>query len=133
MRAMRRLARGTDGQAIVELALVLPVVLMILFGITEFGRALHAYLAIQNAAREGVRLGITGAGDDAIRDRVVAMAGTLESERLTVGISPLEGERLSGDVLTVSVRYDFVIVVPLIAGIVGGEIPLESALSMRME
>lgn len=43
------------GLAIVELALLLPLLLLIVFGITEFGRALLIKNALTNAAREGAR------------------------------------------------------------------------------
>jgi hypothetical protein len=44
------------GQAMVELALMLPVLLLIIFGITEFGRALYIENTLTNAAREGARM-----------------------------------------------------------------------------
>ena len=54
MRA-RRPARGT-GQALVEFALVLPIFLLIVFGVFELGRAVFAYNTVANAAREGARV-----------------------------------------------------------------------------
>src|SRR5215469_8933308 len=49
-------ARGDRGAAAVEFALLLPVLLFILFGIIDFGRALNAQITITQAAREGARL-----------------------------------------------------------------------------
>lgn len=43
------------GQAMVELALLLPLLLSLVFGITEFGRALYMKNTLVNAAREGAR------------------------------------------------------------------------------
>src|SRR6266702_2934422 len=43
------------GQALVEFALILPFLLLLLFGITEFGRALYQKNMTINAAREGTR------------------------------------------------------------------------------
>jgi hypothetical protein len=43
-----------------EFALVLPVLLFLIFGIIEFARAFQAWLTISNAARFGVRYGVTG-------------------------------------------------------------------------
>ncbi len=45
------------GQSLVELALILPVLILVLLGILDFGRAFYAYNAISNAAREGARYG----------------------------------------------------------------------------
>ena len=76
------------GAAAVEMALVLPVLLFLLMGIIDFGRAYSAQIQLSQAAREGVRLaalnttgvttGTTAAnpyGDQAILDRVQAAAG----------------------------------------------------------
>ena len=43
------------GAAAVEMALLLPVLLLILFGIIDFGRALNTQIALTQASREGVR------------------------------------------------------------------------------
>ena len=47
-------------QAILEFALALPILLVLLFGIFEFGRLMHAWLAVQNSARFGLRYAVTG-------------------------------------------------------------------------
>jgi len=55
---MRDLHRSESGASAVEFALVLPVLMMILFGIIEFGIALYQQSILTNASREGARLGI---------------------------------------------------------------------------
>ena len=47
--------RAEDGAAAVELALVLPILLIIVFGIIDFGRAYNMQIALSQGAREGVR------------------------------------------------------------------------------
>jgi Flp pilus assembly protein TadG len=44
------------GAAAVEFALVLPILLLVLFGIIDFGRAYNMQLALTQGAREGVRV-----------------------------------------------------------------------------
>ena len=51
-----RLPQG--GQALIEFALVVPLVLLIFMSVFDFGRAIYAYNAISNAAREGGRTAI---------------------------------------------------------------------------
>lgn len=58
---MRDLHRSESGASAVEFALVLPVLMMILFGIIEFGIALYQQSILTNASREGARLGIVQA------------------------------------------------------------------------
>lgn len=52
---MRRERRGEKSQALVEFALVAPVLLLLSFGIIDFGRALYFYVTIGNTAREVAR------------------------------------------------------------------------------
>jgi Flp pilus assembly protein TadG len=52
---MSRFRRDDRGAAMVEFAIVLPVLLLILLGIIEFGRAYNTQVSIQAAAREGAR------------------------------------------------------------------------------
>ncbi len=56
---------GFQAQGLVEFALVLPVLLILLFVFIEAARIFHAYLAIENGARQGVRYAITGEFDPA--------------------------------------------------------------------
>jgi hypothetical protein len=48
------------GQAMAELALVLPVLLLVVFGMIEMARLVQTYLAVQHAAREGARYAVVG-------------------------------------------------------------------------
>jgi len=48
------------GQAMTEFVIALPFLLFVLFGIFEFGRLIFAWMAVQNAARFGVRYAVTG-------------------------------------------------------------------------
>lgn len=52
---LRRFRDERSGQAIVEFALILPVILVLVFGMIEFGRAWNIQQAITDAAREGAR------------------------------------------------------------------------------
>lgn len=54
-----QVAGGRRGAAAVEAALVLPVLAVFLFGCADFGRAIHAQIAITNAARVGAEYGAT--------------------------------------------------------------------------
>lgn len=67
---MHRRARGSGarrqrderGTTVVESAIVLPVLVVLLFGIIEFGFAYNDYLALRSAAREGARLAAVNNG-----------------------------------------------------------------------
>lgn len=122
------------GQSLVEFALALPVLLLVLFGITEFGRAFQAYLTVNHIAREGARLAAVGASNGEIESLIYSEAVGLDPNRLTITITPAdESARLPGQTVTVRVAYQFQLVVPLISDLVGSGIPMEAALSMRIE
>jgi Flp pilus assembly protein TadG len=55
--ANRRL-RSSDGQSLVEFAVVIPLVILILIGVFQLGRAYAESIQVTNAAREGVRKAI---------------------------------------------------------------------------
>jgi len=80
--------RRDDGAALVEFALVLSLLVMITFGIIEFGRAYNAQISLTHATREGVRVlaitGDQGAAVEATKDA----APSLSTASLTVVAQP---------------------------------------------
>jgi len=70
-----------SGQSFVEFALILPVLLLLIMGILEFGRLFIVYTNIFNAAREGVRFGVVNVSSPyavEYRTRESAMFGQLD-------------------------------------------------------
>jgi Flp pilus assembly protein TadG len=59
MAQWRKLAGETSGSEIAEVAVVLPLLMVILLAIVLFGRAFNIYTTVTHAAREGARLGLT--------------------------------------------------------------------------
>lgn len=56
VKSRKTLYQYQQGQSMIEFALVLPLMVLIVVGIFELGRAFFAFIAISNAAREGVRV-----------------------------------------------------------------------------
>jgi Flp pilus assembly protein TadG len=109
------------GSVVVEFALVVPVLLLIVFGIIDFGRALNAQIALTGAAREGVRLAALGYPNAAIQARVAAAAPDLSGVTTTVAASCPPGAGPSADA-EVNVSYSFTFITPIgaVAGLFGG-------------
>ena len=79
MRLLRRRdAASRRGQALVEFALVLPILILLLVGIFDFGRAIYAFNTINNSAREAVRIGIVDQNCDAIGTEASNRASSLD-------------------------------------------------------
>jgi Flp pilus assembly protein TadG len=69
--ARRTSTNGERGQALLEVALTLPLLLLVAIGIFEFGRAYQTWQVLTNAAREGARVAVLpGSNDAAVEDRV---------------------------------------------------------------
>jgi Flp pilus assembly protein TadG len=72
----RRFRNGESGQALVEFALVLPLVLILVLGIMDFARAWNLHQVLTDAAREGARKAVIH--DDTItKDSVLAAVGKI--------------------------------------------------------
>jgi hypothetical protein len=56
----RKLTRGEDAQSLVEFAFVVPMLLILVFGIIDFGLGLRAYISVSSATREGARYAAVG-------------------------------------------------------------------------
>lgn len=59
------LLKNDHGQSLVEFALTLPMLLVVMFMVTEFGRALYQYNVLAQSAREGVRVAVVSGADQA--------------------------------------------------------------------
>ncbi|HHX22955.1 MAG: TadE/TadG family type IV pilus assembly protein [Tepidanaerobacteraceae bacterium] len=132
---IRQLAKTQRGQTLVELALVLPIIVLILFGILEFGRIFHSYIVITNAAREGVRLGAVGKPDEEIISRIREVAPLHEADtRLKVTkLEPDQSARTPGLPMTIEVTYDVELVTPLFSSVLPNPVTLRSKSVMRVE
>jgi Flp pilus assembly protein TadG len=70
--------RTQRGQALLELVVILPVLLILLMGLVEIGYALRDYLVVVNACREGCRFAARGRfGDEDVGERVITSGGTV--------------------------------------------------------
>ncbi|SDP37601.1 TadE-like protein [Arthrobacter sp. ok909] len=69
--------RSERGAVAVEFALLAPVLILLLFGITEFGRAYNVQISLSNAAREGARVMAISNDPAAARSAVRGALGTL--------------------------------------------------------
>ncbi len=131
-----KLRRNEKGQAIVEMALVMPLLVMLLFGIVEFGRVLNTYIVVTNLSREGARLGAVGGSDTAIVDFVRNSASTSGFDTTQISISPTPTsitKRARGSSVMVTVSYPVDIIAPVIGTIIGDPFVVKSQTTMRVE
>jgi Flp pilus assembly protein TadG len=72
-----RCRRSESGQALVEFALVLPLLMLIVVGIIDFGFAFNQWNTAQNAAREGARIAAVSNSEATIKNRAKVTGGTI--------------------------------------------------------
>lgn len=124
--------RSEKGQSLVELALILPILIVILFGIIEFGRVFHSYLVITHAAREGARYGIICKDAGMIKGKVEEVAVGIDLEPEDITINPTNNIT-PGIPLTVTVNHEIELLTPVLADILPNPIQLTATSTMRAE
>jgi Flp pilus assembly protein TadG len=117
----------------IEFALLVPVLLMILIAIFEFGLIFNSYLTLQNASRDAVRLLSLGVTDTEATTVVQNQAVGVDLSQLTITITPTESSRSSGDSVTITLSYDHSVITPLMAVFIGNTLTLEVQSVMRVE
>ena len=127
-----RIWREQKGQALVELALVLPVLLLLLGGIMEFGRLLHAQLVLTAASREGARAAAVGLPFEEVRERVREEAAALDGDRLEIVQEPAGG-LVRGQMVTVTVRYALDLIFPFMEALLPDPFVLSASTTLRVE
>jgi Flp pilus assembly protein TadG len=136
--------KDQKGASAVEFAILLPVLLLVLFGIIEFSVAFYDKAMITNASREGARAGIvlrdppltdveiTGIIDNYLSGSLISFDGASVRD---ITITPLDTSTLTtGDPLTVTVSYpyNFYLLPGFVAGLADG-LTLNATTIMNME
>lgn len=148
MRRRGRSHRGTGGrgQSLVEFALVFPIIVLLVAGFVEIGRAVFAYNTIANAARQGVRVAAVNQLADvtecdttrpvedpfephwSIRGCTIVAGNSLgiTTANVAVAYSTPPGTSLDCDpilhvgcIAAVTVTYDFAIATPFVNMLIG--------------
>lgn len=132
MRLLR--PRSRRGQALVEFALVLPILVLLMLGIFDFGRAVFALSTINNAAREGARLAIVDQTLAHIQGKASQRAVALGLTDSDVQVdyrdaddpegagtcdSNVGSDAVYGCVAVVRVPYTYTAITPIIGNLVG--------------
>ncbi|MEO6059076.1 MAG: TadE/TadG family type IV pilus assembly protein [Candidatus Limnocylindria bacterium] len=115
------------GQTLVEFALILPIFILVLVGIFDFGRAVYAYNTISTASREAVRIGIVDQNVGRLQAEAVKAAVALGAAPGDVDVAFLTPDLLGtcaapvdiGCVVEITVHYQYNAATPIISNLVG--------------
>ncbi len=139
--------RKQRGAALVEAAMVLPILLLISAGIFEFGRAYQTWQVLTNAAREGARVAVLPNGGPASTEALVRqyMQDGQLSKFATAAVSvdraaaiTVNGAPQTASRVVIDYPFDFMVLAPvaqLVASgsTVGGSLIMRASAQMRNE
>jgi len=138
--------RARRGQSLVEFSLVFPIIVLLIVGFVEIGRAVYAYNTIANAARQGARVATVNQLADTtecdekrpiddpyephwtIRGCVLTAAATLgiTAANISVSYAPPPSTSLSCDptlhvgcIASVTVTYHYAVSTPFVSMLIG--------------
>lgn len=133
------------GASAIEFAIVLPVLVILLFGIVEFSILLYDKAMVTNASREGARAGVVFSDPprtdaeikkvvkDYCAEHLISFgSNTLEDDDIKIDRSKTSSDNHSLLEVTVNYHYDF-LVIPNFIGDLAGGINLAAVTTMRME
>lgn len=121
------------GQSMVEFAVILPLLLMVLLGIMEFGLLLSNQLILESASREAARAAVLGSSDSQLQTYINELTDTLDQSRLAVAITPSASARIKGVPVTVTLRFEHRFLAAAVLNLSGTTMELQSSTTMRME
>jgi Flp pilus assembly protein TadG len=134
--------KGTDerGAAAVEFALVVPLLLMLVFGIVDFGYMVNRVSMVNNAARDAAREGSLAGTQASITATATAALDGVPGTTVTVTCRKPDGtacgsydaDAASGGTTVVTINYEHEMITP-IAFIFGDSVNLSRTAQMRIE
>ena len=145
---LRRIRQDSRGATLVETAAIIPLLLLVTFGIVEFGGLFYAYLALENGVSQATRYAVTGNQlPNLSRDASVIAVMRQATPTLTIADNAFSFSHLStgsstwssgsgqpGDIEKVTVDYDWQIITPLLRPFFpGGQFHIQVASAMKTE
>jgi PKD repeat protein len=131
------------GQALVEFALIVPILLFMLVIAIDFGRLFFSYIQINNAAREGAAYAMyqptdtatitaraeqeTNAQGQAGESTILVSTACADQAGTSIACSVATGGPGAGNRITVSVSEAFTFLTPLISGFFGGALQMDAS------
>ncbi len=110
MKAQRLRSKNQEGAGLVEFAILAPLLVILLFGLLEFGLSLYAKEVLTNASREGARYGVIYSNPRRTKADIVTRVQTYLTDsgfNDTPYIDVTGAGGASGSQLTVIVQYPY--------------------------
>ena len=141
-----RWGRGESGQTLVEFALTLPIFIILICALADFGRGFYSWMIVTNAAREGARSAAVGDNSSGITSKIYGSFCTVASPPSGCAIGPagitttlpaLPGTKGNEAQVTVSYAFTYVTPIATLVTLIGGSSltapTITSTTAMRFE
>lgn len=125
--------KKNKGQAVVETALVVPLLLLFLCMIVDTGRIIYAESRLNSICQESVRIAGLGGGDTQVQDYAASNLDSDTASTLQVTISPTELQRKSGDFVTVDLSVGIKYITPFANAILPSPFNVIAESTIRVE
>lgn len=149
---IRKLLRRDEAQSLAEFAIVLPMFLILVFGVIDFGMGLRAYISISAATREGARYAAVGNPSGGTNGTCAAVtAGTVRNKvcQTITGLDLTDVQNVKveyvpsntpGNSVRVTADYNYEYITPvrgiinvLSGGSIGSSLTISATTDMRLE
>ena len=122
------------GQASLEFALIIPLLILIILTVSHIGLLVYQKNILEQAAREGARVIATTNSDQKACRCIRKVCSSLSQDRLTIKISPdSRASRRVGDIITISLTYKCTGITRLLEIFIGSDVLIKAKSNMRME
>lgn len=135
------------GSAMVETAITIPILLVLMVGIFEVGRAYETWQVLTNAAREGARMSVTPSSTEPTTTALIrqymadgqltrsATAAVVVNKGASINVN---GTAVSASAVTVDYPFEFIMLQPVVrlvapGATVGGPLTMRATAIMRNE
>lgn len=125
--------RNESGQSLVEFALILPILVLLIMGVFDFGRMFYTYTHLHMTTQETVRLGGLGQEDAEIVEFAKNYFHAGDGNDLIIEISPQDTVRKSGEYMTVTLTYPFEYAMPFISNVLPSPYEMTTDSTIRVE
>lgn len=125
--------KSEKGQSLVEMALLLPILLLLLVGIIDIGRVLYTQIHLHLATQETVRLGGLGANDAEMTNFARNYVHVGDVSLLEIVINPSENNRNSGQYVNVTLEYPIEFFTPFVSKLVPSTFKMGANSKIRIE
>lgn len=121
------------GQAVVEIALALPILAFLLCGITDFGRILYAANTINMVSQEAARYASFNKTNAEVKALAKSNCSLSNLSEDNISITPGEAPRASGTNVKVYITYNVNYITPLMQSIIGESFTVSASSTIRVE